>query len=134
MRTPLTLRAAATLALAVQLAAAALGTVGMCLDRPHTHAGVPAPDCPMHHQQQGEAAVDPSHHHHHGSQSTSGAAVGCSCSADALLFLLTTPAVIAQPPVLDAPHVATAPSLFLTERVRGMRVAPLSPPPRPVLS
>ena len=31
--------------LAIQVSVSALGTIGMCVDRPHTHGGVPAPDC-----------------------------------------------------------------------------------------
>ena len=37
--------------LILQVSVSALGTIGMCVDRPHTHGGVPALDCLMHESQ-----------------------------------------------------------------------------------
>ena len=43
--------AVAVALLIIQVSVSALGTIGMCVDRPHTHGGVPAPDCLMHNSQ-----------------------------------------------------------------------------------
>jgi len=129
-------RAIAALALSVQLAVAILGTVGLCLERPHTHGGVPAPDCPMHHTVTPGAAAEPTEHHHHHHQAPETtplpgtAGIGCSCAGDALLMLLASTALLVEPSRLATAAVAGAALPPLTERIVDLHAAPLSPPPR----
>ena len=73
--------------LAIQVGVSALGTIGMCVDRPHTHGGVPAPDCFMHQEQPADttqAASSHGHHYHDSRTSTDGARISCSCASDPL--------------------------------------------------
>ena len=130
-------RAIAALAMSVQLAVAILGTVGLCLERPHTHGGIPAPDCPMHHTVPPPgAAAEPTEHHHHHHQtpettpSSGTASIGCSCAGDALLMLLASTALLVEPSWLATPAAAGADLPPLTERIVDLHAAPLSPPPR----
>ena len=124
--------------LALQVSVSVLGTVSMCVDRPHTHGGMPAPDCLMHHSQpDGTAPGSSSHgHHHEGDKSTSPdiARLVCSCSSDALTLLTPGIAVIPTGIPIGLPDAA-APDLH--ERVQSapdVRLSPLSPPPRPTFS
>ena len=123
-------------ALALQVSVSILGTVGMCVDRPHTHGGVPAPDCLMHHSQPDSTEPDASHGHHHQHESTSqdAARLACSCSSDPLTLLTTEIAVIPAGISIGLPDVA-APALH--DRVQSapdVRLVPLSPPPKPALA
>jgi hypothetical protein len=131
-------RGVAAVTLSVQLAVAVLGTVGMCLERPHTHGGVPAPDCPMHHRQPDDAAVEPAdHHHHHGStapSSDSDTRIGCRCASDVLSLMLATVAVVSDPAPLVVPATRPLRPSVVDERMIDAHVSPLSPPPRPTLS
>ena len=131
-------RAIAALALSVQLTVAILGTVGLCLERAHTHAGVPAPDCLMHHTASPDVPGEPAQHHHHHSPDTTPptgtTSIGCSCAGDALLLLLAPAAVLAEPSRLTTPGVAVADLPPVTERLVELHAAPLSPPPRASLS
>src|SRR5215510_10366171 len=122
--------------LAVQVSVSALGTIGLCVDRPHTHGGVPAPDCLMHQQTQGTEPEASHHGHHHqdGSSSTGTARLTCSCSADPLTMQTTEIAVIAGSIGIPLPNIATASSPERVSSVPDMRRAPLSPPPRLSLS
>ena len=64
----------------IQVGVPAIGAAGMCLDRPHTHGGVPAPDCSMH-TSEGATAPDASKHSHHShddSAPADGARLACS--------------------------------------------------------
>src|SRR5262245_54394081 len=83
--------------LAVQVSVSALGTIGMCVDRPHTHGGVPAPDCFMYHSQPGTEPETSHHNHQHhpdNSSSTDTPRLACSCSSDLLTLLTTEIAVV----------------------------------------
>ncbi len=123
--------------LALQVSVSLLGTIGMCVDRPHTHGGVPAPDCVMHHSQESTAPGTSSHGHHH--QHDKGtvpetARLVCSCSSDPITLLTAEIAVIPASIPVGLPVVATS---ALHERVHSapeVRLAPLSPPPKPSLS
>ena len=138
MPTRLGPRGVAAVTLSVQLAVAVLGTVGMCLERPHTHGGVPAPDCPMHHQQPDDTAVEPANHHHHHESTTpssdSETRIGCRCASDVLSLMLATVAVVSDPAPLVVPAMRPLRLSVLVERMTDAHASPLSPPPRPTLS
>ena len=123
--------------LAVQVSVSALGTLGMCVDRPHTHGGVPAPDCLMHQQQPMGTPLDSSHqgHHHQDSNSsTDTARLACSCSADPLTLLTTEIAVMPGGIGIAVPLSATISLRGRTTPAPDVRRAPLSPPPKPSFS
>ena len=124
--------------LALQMSVSVLGTIGMCVDRPHTHGGVPAPDCVMHHSQPDSTSPDTSSHGHHGhhdeSNSPDTPRLVCSCSAD-LLTLLTSE--IAAIPIDVSLTLPDSPVPALHERAQSapdVRLVPLSPPPKPSLT
>ena len=120
-------------ALALQVSGSVLGTIGMCVDRPHTHGGIPAPDCLMHH---GETDANepgtPHHGSHHEHQSTSPdtARIACSCSADPITLLTAAIAVVTSPVSVGVPNLVTTLALRVPPSVPDVRPAPLSPPPR----
>jgi hypothetical protein len=129
--------AVAVALLAVQVSVSALGTIGLCVDRQHTHGGVPAPDCLMHQQMQGTEPESSSHGHHHhqdGGSSTGTARLGCSCSADPLTLLTTEIAVTPGTVGIPLPNIVPASTPERASSAADMRPAPLSPPPRPSLS
>jgi len=130
--------AVAVALLAVQVSVSALGTIGMCVDRPHTHGGVPAPDCLMHHSQQPATPPDASHHNHQhhpdNSSSTDTARLACSCSSDLLTLLTTEIAVVPGGIGIALPLLATTSPLEPSTPAPDVRPAPLSPPPKPSLS
>src|SRR5262245_43737819 len=130
--------AVAVALLAVQVSVSALGTIGMCVDRPHTHGGVPAPDCLMHQQQPMGTLPDSSnqgHHHQHDSNSsTDTARLVCSCSADPLTLLTTEIAVMPGGIGVLVPLSVTTSLRERTTPAPDVRRAPLSPPPKSSLS
>jgi hypothetical protein len=83
------LAAVTWLILSAQTLVLALGTARVCWEGNHTHGGVPAPHCAMHHQTGSDA---PSMHHgshdHHATASEtvadSGASMTCRCSNDVI--------------------------------------------------
>jgi hypothetical protein len=124
--------------LALQMSVSVLGTIGMCVDRPHTHGGVPAPECAMHHSQPDGTSPDTSSHGHHGHHDEGNSQdmprLTCSCSGDPLTLLTTEIAVTPLDISIGLLDVA-APALH--ERVRSapdVRLVPLSPPPKPALA
>jgi hypothetical protein len=127
--------AVAVALLAIQVSVSALGTIGVCMDRPHTHGGVPAPDCLMHQHPAGTAPEAAHHSHHHGdTSSTDTARLACSCSSDPLTLMTTEIAVIPGALAIQLPNIV---AMAYPERALSapdMRLAPLSPPPRPSLS
>ena len=130
--------AVAAVLLVTQVSISALAVIGMCVDRPHTHGGVPAPDCLMHNPQPVGTAPEASHHsHHHQHDSgtpTDTARLACSCSSDPLTMMTTEIAVVPNGVSIGLPN-PIAPALpELTQSAPGVRLAPLSPPPRPSLS
>jgi hypothetical protein len=128
-------QALAVALLAIQLGVSALGVIGMCVDRPHTHGGIPAPDCLMHTSQPGTTAPEASnhgHHHHHDSGTpTNTAQLACSCSSDPLTLLTTEIAVIQSGVSIALPDLITLSSSERSQSAPQVRLAPLSPPPRP---
>jgi hypothetical protein len=127
--------AVAVALLATQLGVSALAVVGVCVDRPHTHGGIPAPDCLMHSSQPASTAPDASqqsHHHHHGGSTPSDTAqLACSCSSDPLTLLTTEIAVIEIGASIALPDIITLSSPERSQSAPQVRLAPLSPPPRP---
>jgi hypothetical protein len=123
--------------LILQVSVSALGTIGMCVDRPHTHGGVPAPDCLMHESEPTgttpETSTHGHHHQHDDSTSTDTARVGCSCASD-LLTLLTTDVAVVSGLSIGLLDWVTPLSLERTQSAPDVRLVPLSPPPRPSLS
>src|SRR4029450_9387144 len=88
--------AVAAVLVAIQLSVSALAPIGMCVNRPRTHGGVPAPDCVMHDRQSGGTTPESSHqrHHQHGNSTPANTAQAtCSCSADPITLLTTDVAV-----------------------------------------
>ena len=127
-------KAVAVALLAIQVGVSALGVVGMCVDRPHTHGGIPAPDCLMHSSQPSTApdASQHSHHHHHGGSTPADTAqLACSCSSDPLMMLTTEIAVVEIGVPITLSDLITLSSPERSQSVPQVRLAPLSPPPRP---
>jgi hypothetical protein len=131
-------RSVAVALLILQVGMSTLGTIGMCVDRPHTHGGIPAPDCLMHQPQPAETApATPAHTHHHqhgGSTPTDTARLACSCSADPLTLLTSEIAVVPIGLSIAAPDLITRPVPELSQPAPDVRVAPIAPPPKPSLS
>ena len=131
-------QAVAVALLAIQLGVSALGVIGMCVDRPHTHGGIPAPDCLMHTSQPASTAPEASNHgHHHQHESgtpTNSAQLTCSCSSDPLTLLTTEIAVIPLGVPVDLPDLIALSSPERAHSAPEVRPTPLAPPPRPSLS
>ena len=123
--------------LALQMSVSVLGTISMCVDRPHTHGGVPAPDCVMHHSQPDGTSPETSNHGHHGHHEGNPPdtpRLACSCSADLLTLLTTEMAAIPVGMTIELLDVA-APALQLrAQSAPDVRLVPLSPPPKPALA
>lgn len=129
--------AVAVALLAVQVGVSALGTIGMCVDRPHTHGGVPAPDCLMHQQQPMGAPPDASHdghHRHNHNSSPDTARLTCSCSADPLTLLTTEIAVMPGGIGIALPLSVNTSLRERPTPAPDVHRAPLSPPPKPSFS
>jgi hypothetical protein len=123
--------------LAIQLSVSAFATMTLCLDRPHTHGGVPAPDCLMHQSQPDSTAPEAhhGHHHQHGDDTATDAArFTCSCSSDPITLLTTEIAVIPGGVAIQTPFLGTGNVSEQPMSVPDMRLAPLSPPPKPSFS
>jgi hypothetical protein len=129
--------ATAVVTLSLQLIVTALSAVSLCLDRPHTHGGLPAQDCPMHHQHQPAAIAEANHQHHAGAHQDAtpdASRIGCRCSSDTLLFLISDLGVFPERVLVRVP---TSTGLLVTAfktATLDLRIPPLSPPPRPSLS
>jgi hypothetical protein len=123
--------------LVIQVGVSALGTIGMCVDRPHTHGGVPAPDCLMHQRQVGDLPGHSSHRHHDQHDtgtSTNTATLACSCSSDPLTLFTTDIAVIPIDLAIELPDLSAVLPSPRTQSLTDVSRAPLAPPPRPSLS
>lgn len=124
--------------LALQMSVSVLGTIGMCVDRPHTHGGVPAPDCLMHHSQPDSTSPETSSHGHHGhhdeSNSPETPRLACSCSADPLTLLTAETAVIPIGVSVSLPDVSAPARQERVQSASDVRLVPLSPPPKPTLA
>jgi hypothetical protein len=112
-----------------------LGAADVCRDREHTHGGVAAPDCPMHHRVDSDADQGHHHAHHIDASSSDGASSGsaqlsCHCPGDAPTIVLGQLAVLQLPvshrPLLQAVVLAA----FSEPNVADLLFSPPSPPPR----
>ncbi len=122
--------------LATHALAMALAVAQVCADRPHTHGGAPAADCPMHHH--GATGSPPAEHTRHTpahgvsahGEPDGGARMSCSCVSDVSPLFATEVAVLAADAasflVLDHHPV----ELLGHARMTGGRFSPPSPPPR----
>lgn len=130
--------AVAVALVAIQLGMSVLGVATLCVDRPHTHGGILAPECLMHMSQQAGTvpeATNHSHHHHHdNSTPTNTAQLACSCSSDPLTLLTTEIAVQPFRASIALPNLVAISSAERAQSAPEVRLAPLSPPPRPALS
>ena len=126
-------RAVAVALLAIQLGVSVLAVAGLCVDRPHTHGGIPAPECLMHMSQPAGTAPEAtnhSHHHHDSGTPSNTAQLACSCSSDPLTLLTTEIAVVQIGASIDLPDLVTLASSERPQSAPEVRLAPLSPPPR----
>jgi hypothetical protein len=124
-------RLTALITLTFQLILTTVAALNACVDRPHRHGGVAAPDCAMHHE--ASASATPEHHHHHADgqpESTSNAKqIRCRCASEPVPLLTAEAAALTDPVSIlfsksAPPIVASMPTAI------DFRVAPLSPPPR----
>lgn len=118
----------------VQLLGVALQAARFCVHREHTHAGVAAPDCPMHHH--GPAQLrDSGHRAHHAGRHSGGDDEGrprmsCHCPSDVAAMSAGPMAIVlvalSYSPSLErgAREGVTRPSIV------ELRSSPPSPPPR----
>jgi len=120
--------------LALYLAVVTLGALRVCWIG-HTHNGLAAPDCPMHHDV--PAGPGASAHHHHGEAgpaSGAGTRITCRCSGD-LSSIDVGPIALLPPhdPMFPAGHAWIAAPAYASA-VPDPLLTTLSPPPRSVFS
>jgi hypothetical protein len=129
--------ATACVTLTLQLAMTTVAMMSVCADRPHAHGGVAAPDCAMHHQQT-MPSDSGNHHEHHADADHEGAhdtsRIACRCSSDPLSFLVSDIGTIVDRISVRVPASAPSTVAAFTSGTIDVRIPPLSPPPRPVLS
>jgi hypothetical protein len=112
-----------------------LGVAQACREREHTHGGVAADDCPMHHRMELDAQRVSLHSHHgHASSSDAhdsrGARLSCHCPGDASPIFLGQVGV-PQAPTTSAPFIEAVVLDALTGPLAADRSSsPPSPPPR----
>ena len=144
-------RLTAAIAISFQLIVMSSGALTACVDRPHTHGGIPAPDCVMHHEgshhshgshQPATAPAASEHHHgeHHSPAHTaspgadSNAApdmpqITCGCSSDPMAFLIGDGAALPDVFGIPAETIAAAMPSFALAPI-DFQVAPALRPPR----
>lgn len=127
--------ATAWVTLSVQTFVIALGTAQVCQDREHTHGGIPAPDCPMHHQVQTASEVV-QHHSHHGHATapevpgSGGQRMTCRCSDDGPSLFLGQSAIRPAPASWSPVLIAVTLDAPGDPSVTDLWISPPSPPPR----
>ena len=130
-------RLIATITMSVQLIMMSAGALSACVDRPHTHGGMAAPDCAMHHQQsRPDPDRMPAHHQHHGAHhgansppASDGVQISCRCSSDLMSYLVGDAATL--PEVVAAPSRSSAPAIVsFAQTPMDFAPAPAYPPPR----
>jgi hypothetical protein len=131
-------RLTAAIAMSFQLVMVSVGALSACVDRPHTHGGVAAPDCAMHHQQsQPDPDGMPARHQHHGAHHgtnpaprSNGVQIGCRCASDLMSYLVSDAAPL--PDVASMPSAGFAPTVVsFAHGTIDFALVPTSPPPRP---
>jgi hypothetical protein len=119
--------------LSIQRAVLALGAARLCVKGEHTHGGVPAPECPMHHHTDSQPIQHALHVHGSGASAASDDSprVTCRCSSDPLSIYLGSTGIMPVPvpvsPAIQIMMLAPQNDPSLPE----LWVTPLSPPPRP---
>ena len=120
--------------MSAHLVAAALGAAQLCCEHEHTHGGVPAPDCPMHHGTNGDG--QPGHHSHHGDavrtegEGSATPRLSCHCPGDLLMLLISEVGVLRRP-VSHAPFIQAVSLGPLNPLIAlDHSFSPPSPPPR----
>lgn len=134
---PICQRLTAAIAMSFQLVMMSVGALSACIDRPHTHGGVAAPDCAMHHQSQPDPDGLPAHHQHHGAHhgtnpapAPEGVQIGCRCSSDLMSYLVGDAAPL--PDVVSVLTESSAPAIVSSAHTTiDFAPVPTSPPPRP---
>lgn len=130
--------ATAVITLALQVCTAAVGAVRLCAETGHTHGGVPAPECPMHHRQPAAPAPDPAHQHHadaaHHAGSDSSSRVGCRCPSETKALPIGDIGMLSDRFFVRVPMPCLSAVAPVARTTVDLRTPPLSPPPRPALS
>jgi hypothetical protein len=123
--------------LAVLVAVVALGALRACWANEHTHAGVAAEDCPMHHHSAGHSQATHGGHHGHGTGAVpvdDGQRLACGCGSDPASPYVG-PAGMLPPRVvvshLEAPVLVSRPAATSPD---DLHLPPLAPPPRSTFS
>ena len=126
------LTVAALVTMAVQLTLAAAGTLIACANTPHTHNGLPAPDCPMHHAPDAAPSVPAGHEHHHqsGAQTDDGGRLTCGCSSDIPAFVVVGNALIPASTPVAQPASREVATMVATTTTLERFSPPLTQPPR----
>jgi hypothetical protein len=129
-----TIGATAVATVMLQVTIAVFATLDVCFERPHTHGGTAAPDCPMHHQPRDNASTAP-HHAHHGQAMNTGVdrsapQIACRCP-DAVTQIYFGQIAILQAPPPRSPFVRAVP-LDPPSDVPALEhhLSPPPPPPR----
>jgi hypothetical protein len=121
----------------LQLGMTTVAMIGVCMARPHTHGGRAAPECATHLQQSPRPVSENPHAHHAEALHETGPdtrRMTCRCSSDPLSFLVGDVGVI--PDRIAARFLSPARSTIaaFTSGTNDVRIPPLSPPPRAILS
>ena len=109
----------------------AVATAQVCVEREHEHAGVPAPDCAMHHQHGARSEPRDVHPSHTGMPPAgTDIQISCRCSTD------VRPPMLGENGLIEGPQ-AGSPSLQIVMLARPTAGSvpehvnpPSSPPPR----
>jgi hypothetical protein len=126
------LHVTAAITLTLQAVTTTIATISACVDRPHAHGGIAAPDCPMHHELASATVSSPTHQqhadaHHDGA---SGTHMQCRCTSDPLSALTGETGVIPDRLAVRMPGPVRWGRSPFTETTIDVHATPLSPPPR----
>lgn len=131
--------AIAVTTLAMHVAVVTLGAVRVCWASEHTHTGVAAEDCPMHHhgaKHSSQAAHDGSHAHGTSAVPVSddGQQLACGCANDPTSPYVGPSGMLPPPAVLSHTEAPVLVSRQAAESPDDLRFPPLAPPPRSNIS
>jgi hypothetical protein len=127
------LRVTAAITLTLQAVTTTVATISVCVDRPHAHGSVAAPDCPMHHRQSSATESRADHRDHtaaHNDGTSATTRMQCRCESDLLPSMTGESGVIADSAAVRLPNPVRLPRSPLTQPIVDVRSTPLSPPPR----
>ena len=130
--------ATAVITLALQVCTAAVGAVRMCAETVHTHGGVQAPECPMHHRQPAAPVSDPDHQHHADAADHAGSGsssrVGCRCPSETKVLPIGDIGMVSDRFFVRVPTPLLSAVAPVARTTFDLQTPPLSPPPRTTLS